>query len=126
MARASSSSDVFLYFLALFLPPLAVFFKRELHGDFWINVILSIIGWIPGVIHAWYIIAKFERPAPLLVQETRAPIGSAPPPMASTTAPAAGYNGYNGAPAAGYDAAPGYAGAAGGVGGQMPAEAPKY
>ncbi|KZT10532.1 UPF0057-domain-containing protein [Laetiporus sulphureus 93-53] len=56
----SPMSDVMLYFLALFIPPLAVFFKRGLTADFWINVCLWILGWIPGVLHAWYIIAKSE------------------------------------------------------------------
>ena len=23
--------------------------------DFWINVLLDFLGWIPGVIHAWYV-----------------------------------------------------------------------
>jgi uncharacterized membrane protein YqaE (UPF0057 family) len=41
---------VCLYFLAIFLPPLAVFFKRGCTADFLINILLSILGWIPGVI----------------------------------------------------------------------------
>ncbi|KAF8984739.1 hypothetical protein BDQ17DRAFT_268589 [Cyathus striatus] len=60
MAKTSSNWDVFLYFLAIVLPPLAVFFKRGLKADFWINILLSILGWIPGVIHAWYIISRSE------------------------------------------------------------------
>ncbi|KAH9831136.1 uncharacterized protein C8Q71DRAFT_861870 [Rhodofomes roseus] len=58
--RSSPTHDVCLYFLALILPPLAVFFKRGLLADFWINVCLSILGWIPGVLHAWYIISRSE------------------------------------------------------------------
>ncbi|KAI0776389.1 hypothetical protein BC629DRAFT_1525970 [Irpex lacteus] len=46
-AQASPTSDVCLYFLALFIPPLTVFF------NFWINILLWILGWIPGVLHAW-------------------------------------------------------------------------
>jgi uncharacterized membrane protein YqaE (UPF0057 family) len=52
---ASSTSDMCLYFLALFLPPLAVFLKTGCNSDFLINIGLSILGWIPGVIHAWYV-----------------------------------------------------------------------
>jgi len=63
----SSTSDVLLYFLAIFLPPLAVFFKRGCAADFWINVLLSILGWLPGVIHAWYVISKYERPEAVVV-----------------------------------------------------------
>ncbi|KDQ22340.1 hypothetical protein PLEOSDRAFT_1114548 [Pleurotus ostreatus PC15] len=59
----SSNWDVLLYFVAIFLPPVAVFFKRGILADFWINLLLCLLGWIPGVIHAWYIISKYERPA---------------------------------------------------------------
>ncbi|GAA95088.1 uncharacterized protein L969DRAFT_18886 [Mixia osmundae IAM 14324] len=59
----SSNSDILLYFLAIFVPPISVFVKRGCHADFWINVLLFILGWIPGVIHAWYIISKYETPA---------------------------------------------------------------
>ncbi|PLW11370.1 hypothetical protein PCANC_21861 [Puccinia coronata f. sp. avenae] len=68
MARStpSSTGDVLLYFLAIFVPPASVFIKRECKADFWINVALFILGWIPGVIHAWYIISKYpDGSAPL-------------------------------------------------------------
>ncbi|KAI9506139.1 hypothetical protein BX070DRAFT_177646, partial [Coemansia spiralis] len=54
-----SATDVFLLILAFFLPPLAVFFKRECHMDFFINVLLTILGFIPGMIHACYIVIKY-------------------------------------------------------------------
>jgi uncharacterized membrane protein YqaE (UPF0057 family) len=53
-----SGGNILLYILALFIPPLPVFFERGLHADFWINIVLWILGWIPGVIHSWYIISK--------------------------------------------------------------------
>ena len=46
MAPPSSTNDVFLYFLALFLPPLAVFFKTGCDANFLINIGLSILGWV--------------------------------------------------------------------------------
>ena len=46
--QASSTPDVLLYFLAIFLPPVPVFIKRGCAADFWINVALFILGWIPG------------------------------------------------------------------------------
>ncbi|KAI0795691.1 hypothetical protein C8Q75DRAFT_803556 [Abortiporus biennis] len=58
--RVSPTSDVLLYFIAIFIPPLPVFFKRGLAADFWINILLWILGWIPGVLHAWYIISRSE------------------------------------------------------------------
>jgi len=43
-----------LVVIAVFLPPLAVFFKHGLHHQFWVNILLTFLGYIPGVIHAWY------------------------------------------------------------------------
>ncbi|KAI0037201.1 hypothetical protein K488DRAFT_81423 [Vararia minispora EC-137] len=56
----SPTSDVCLYFLAIFIPPAAVFFKRACGADLLINICLWVLGWIPGVLHAWYIISKSE------------------------------------------------------------------
>ncbi|TYJ54589.1 hypothetical protein B9479_004719 [Cryptococcus floricola] len=66
----SSTGDVLLYFIALFIPPIPVFMKRGCAADFWINILLFILGWIPGVIHAWWIISKYERPAGAPVGQT--------------------------------------------------------
>ncbi|KAF2635911.1 UPF0057-domain-containing protein [Massarina eburnea CBS 473.64] len=57
----SSTSDVLLYFLAIWVPPVPVFLKRACGADFLINILLCVLGWIPGVIHAWYIISKSEK-----------------------------------------------------------------
>ncbi|KAF4304812.1 hypothetical protein SLS57_011654 [Botryosphaeria dothidea] len=59
----SSTSDVLLYFLALFVPPVPVFIKRGCGADFLINICLSILGWIPGVLHAFWIVSRTETPA---------------------------------------------------------------
>ncbi|PFH63167.1 hypothetical protein XA68_17276 [Ophiocordyceps unilateralis] len=54
------SSDTFLAFLAILFPPLAVWVKRGICGaDSIINILLCVLGYIPGLLHAWYIIAKF-------------------------------------------------------------------
>ena len=42
--------------LALFLPPLAVFLHVGFNNQFWINLLLTILLFIPGMIHALYII----------------------------------------------------------------------
>jgi len=49
-----------MYMLAIFIPPLAVFLKTGCGADFFINICLTILGWIPGVIHAWYVIGKHD------------------------------------------------------------------
>ncbi|KAK0721702.1 hypothetical protein B0T26DRAFT_700077 [Lasiosphaeria miniovina] len=57
------SSDIFLGLLAILFPPLAVWVKRGIcSGDSVINVLLCFLGYVPGLIHAWYIIAKYPDP----------------------------------------------------------------
>ncbi|XUU60381.1 YqaE/Pmp3 family membrane protein [Erythrobacter sp. HA6-11] len=41
--------------LTILLPPLGVAMKHGLSGTFWINVILTILGYIPGIIHGLYV-----------------------------------------------------------------------
>lgn len=72
------SSDIFLGVLAVLFPPLpgklttsplraraatnsiTVWVKRGIcSADSLINILLCVLGFIPGLLHAWYIIAKF-------------------------------------------------------------------
>ncbi len=41
--------------LNILLPPLAVFMKHGIGGTFFISLILTLIGWLPGVIHAFIV-----------------------------------------------------------------------
>ena len=43
---------------AIFLPPLGVFLEVGLKGHFWLNLLLTLLGFIPGIIHAFYVIMK--------------------------------------------------------------------
>jgi uncharacterized membrane protein YqaE (UPF0057 family) len=54
-------STILLYFLAIWLPFIPVFLRRGCRADLFINVMLCFLGWIPGIIHAWYIISQTER-----------------------------------------------------------------
>jgi uncharacterized membrane protein YqaE (UPF0057 family) len=56
--KDSLGSDLLKILLAVFLPPLGVFFEVGLGKQFWINVLLTLFGFIPGIIHATYVIAK--------------------------------------------------------------------
>ncbi|KAL6765888.1 hypothetical protein V8C86DRAFT_2451219 [Haematococcus lacustris] len=52
--------DVGKFVLAFFLPPLGVLTETErLNKTFWINVLLTLLAWLPGVIHAFYVILKY-------------------------------------------------------------------
>jgi len=59
LARTGDSvlGDLLKIILAVILPPLGVFFEVGLGKHFWINIILTLFGFIPGVIHAVYVIA---------------------------------------------------------------------
>ncbi|WP_336070764.1 YqaE/Pmp3 family membrane protein [Mesoflavibacter sp. CH_XMU1404-2] len=41
--------------LNLFIPPLSVLLNKGFGKDFFINLILCVIFWLPGVIHAFYV-----------------------------------------------------------------------
>lgn len=44
--------------LAIILPPLPVALRFGLSGKFWLNVLLTLIGWVPGVIHAFIVLNR--------------------------------------------------------------------
>lgn len=48
-------SDIIKIIIAIILPPLGVFLERGCGADFLINILLTILGWIPGIIHALYV-----------------------------------------------------------------------
>ncbi|MEP0004988.1 MAG: YqaE/Pmp3 family membrane protein [Balneola sp.] len=47
--------------LAVFLPPVGVFLTVGIGSAFWINILLTILGYIPGIIHAVWVIAKADQ-----------------------------------------------------------------
>lgn len=51
-----SASGILLVLLAIIVPPLAVVIKVGLSTQFWINVILTILGFVPGQLHALWVI----------------------------------------------------------------------
>lgn len=44
--------------IAILLPPLGVFLQVGIGRDFWINLVLTVLGYIPGIIHAVWVIAR--------------------------------------------------------------------
>jgi uncharacterized membrane protein YqaE (UPF0057 family) len=61
------SSDICLIVVAILIPPAAVAIKRCCSADLFLNIILTLLGDIPGMIHAIYIILRDrerrQRPA---------------------------------------------------------------
>ena len=55
--------DILRIIAAILLPPLGVFLEVGLGKHFWINVLLTLLGYIPGIVHALYIILREPRRA---------------------------------------------------------------
>lgn len=51
-----SAGDVFFIVLAVLVPPIAVAMKMGIGVQFWVNVLLTILGVVPGQIHALWIV----------------------------------------------------------------------
>jgi uncharacterized membrane protein YqaE (UPF0057 family) len=51
--------DVLRILLAILLPPLGVFLQVGIGLQFWINILLTLLGYVPGIIHAiWVIVTR--------------------------------------------------------------------
>ncbi|MBO6764784.1 YqaE/Pmp3 family membrane protein [Maricaulis sp.] len=53
-----TGGDILRIIAAILLPPLGVFLQVGIGAQFWINIILTILGYIPGIVHAVWIIAR--------------------------------------------------------------------
>jgi uncharacterized membrane protein YqaE (UPF0057 family) len=51
-------NKIVLIILAIFLPPVAVFLKSGIGKDLIINIILCVLFFIPGMIHALWLVTK--------------------------------------------------------------------
>ena len=54
----ATATDVFKILFAILLPPVGVFREVGFKGHFWLNILLTILGYVPGIIHALYVILK--------------------------------------------------------------------
>jgi len=50
--------DLLRVILSLLLPPVGVFLQVGFGLHFWLNILLTLAGYIPGLVHAIWIIAK--------------------------------------------------------------------
>ena len=51
--------DLLRIIIAILLPPLGVFLQVGIGKHFWINIVLTVLGYIQGIIHAIWVIAKY-------------------------------------------------------------------
>lgn len=51
--------DILRILLSILLPPLGVFLQEGIGFHFWLNVLLTLLGYVPGIVHAvWIIITR--------------------------------------------------------------------
>ncbi|GAB5413689.1 MAG: YqaE/Pmp3 family membrane protein [Congregibacter sp.] len=50
--------DILRIIFSILLPPLGVFLQVGIGAQFWINILLTLLGYIPGIVHAVWIIAR--------------------------------------------------------------------
>jgi uncharacterized membrane protein YqaE (UPF0057 family) len=51
--------DLLRIVVAILLPPVGVFLQVGISKHFWINILLTLLGYIPGIVHAVWVIAKY-------------------------------------------------------------------
>lgn len=56
--QSSTFMDVLRIILAIILPPVGVLMQVGLGMHFWLNIVLTLCGYIPGLVHAVWVIAK--------------------------------------------------------------------
>jgi uncharacterized membrane protein YqaE (UPF0057 family) len=51
-----SVAPIVLIILCIFIPPLAVYlFQSAVKNDFWLDLVLTLLGWLPGIIYAFLV-----------------------------------------------------------------------
>jgi uncharacterized membrane protein YqaE (UPF0057 family) len=50
--------DIIRILCAIILPPLGVFLQVGLGPQFWLNIVLTCLGYFPGLVHALWIILR--------------------------------------------------------------------
>lgn len=55
---SASGSDIIMIILAVLLPPIAVALRHGIGKSFLINLVLTILGYVPGLVHAVWVVAR--------------------------------------------------------------------
>ena len=56
--QKANAGDLLKILLSVLLPPVSVFLQVGFSGQFWLNILLTLLGCIPGIVHAVWIIAR--------------------------------------------------------------------
>ena len=58
----TAGGDLLRLILSILLPPVGVAMQVGFSTQFWINVVLTLLGYIPGIIHAvWIILRRLKQ-----------------------------------------------------------------
>lgn len=49
------------YVLAIVVPPIAVFLDSGVSSALLINILLTLLGWLPGMIHALWVVSRRDN-----------------------------------------------------------------
>ena len=58
MSTSIDMADLLRVVFSVIIQPLGVFFQEGLGKHFWINLLLTLLGYVPGLVHAIWIIAR--------------------------------------------------------------------
>ena len=58
--RSTSAMDIIRIILSIIAPPIGVFLQVGFRGPFFLNILLTLLGYVPGIIHALYVIIKVK------------------------------------------------------------------
>lgn len=50
--------DLIRIIASVIIPPLGVFLQEGFGKHFWLNILLTLLGYVPGLIHAIYIVVR--------------------------------------------------------------------
>jgi uncharacterized membrane protein YqaE (UPF0057 family) len=53
--------DIVKIILAILLPPVAAYMQVGTGTHLWINIVLTLLGWIPGVAHALWLVLTQQK-----------------------------------------------------------------
>jgi uncharacterized membrane protein YqaE (UPF0057 family) len=55
---SEGTKDFLRILIAILLPPLGVFLQVGIGLHFWLNLLLTLLGYVPGIVHAIWVIVK--------------------------------------------------------------------
>ncbi len=61
MSLEEDNVGILRIILLVIIPPVGVFLKVGLGLQFWINIVLTLLGYVPGLIHGIWIVSHSER-----------------------------------------------------------------